>query len=148
MNGCPSCVTTGSIGRMRLPHMRKPSTILTPTLLACLTVPPSGRYTRTVRGSLMDALVLFCMRHTLKSRCPWVDGCVSLPLQCMPIRRQSTVHPAAGCALTCSSQVKVAAWLQSSEDMDRCSKGEQPQLSRDLQLSWDSALCDVLMYYS
>ncbi|XP_056901241.1 oxysterol-binding protein-related protein 3 isoform X2 [Takifugu flavidus] len=42
--------------------------------------------------------------------------------KCMSIRRQSTVHTTAASPLTCSSQGKVAAWLHSSEDMDRCSK--------------------------
>ncbi|XP_035529161.1 oxysterol-binding protein-related protein 3 isoform X2 [Morone saxatilis] len=39
--------------------------------------------------------------------------------KCMSIRRQSTVHSAA--AFPFSSQAKVAAWLQSSDDMDKCS---------------------------
>ncbi|CAN9514303.1 unnamed protein product [Ophioblennius macclurei] len=39
--------------------------------------------------------------------------------QCIPIRRQSTVPSAAAFPL---SQAKVAAWLQSSDDMDKCSK--------------------------
>ncbi|XP_054637886.1 oxysterol-binding protein-related protein 3 isoform X1 [Dunckerocampus dactyliophorus] len=38
--------------------------------------------------------------------------------KCVPIRRQSTVHSAFGC----NGQAKVAAWLQSSDDMDKCSK--------------------------
>lgn len=42
----------------------------------------------------------------------------------MPIRRQSTVPSASALTLSCNSQAKVAAWLQSSEDMDKCSKGE------------------------
>ncbi|XP_059195848.1 oxysterol-binding protein-related protein 3 [Centropristis striata] len=42
--------------------------------------------------------------------------------KCMSIRRQSTVHSAAAFPLSCNSQAKVAAWLQSSDDMDRCSK--------------------------
>ncbi|XP_047455838.1 oxysterol-binding protein-related protein 3 isoform X3 [Mugil cephalus] len=42
--------------------------------------------------------------------------------KCMPIRRQSTVHAAGVFPLNSSSQVKVAAWLQSSDDMDKCSK--------------------------
>uniref|UniRef100_A0A3Q3VTR0 Oxysterol-binding protein n=1 Tax=Mola mola TaxID=94237 RepID=A0A3Q3VTR0_MOLML len=36
--------------------------------------------------------------------------------------RKSTVHSAAAFPLSCNSQTKVAAWLQSSEDMDKCSK--------------------------
>ncbi|XP_007570014.1 oxysterol-binding protein-related protein 3 isoform X1 [Poecilia formosa] len=40
----------------------------------------------------------------------------------MSIRRQSSVLPASGFPLSSSSQVKVAAWLQSSDDMDKCSK--------------------------
>lgn len=42
----------------------------------------------------------------------------------MPIRRQPTVPSAAALTLSCNSQAKVAAWLQSSDDMDKCSKGE------------------------
>lgn len=59
-----------------------------------------------------------------KADCYWGDLWVSLLLQCMSIRRQSTVHSAAAFPLSCNSQAKVAAWLQSSEDMDKCSKGE------------------------
>ncbi|KAM4580761.1 oxysterol-binding protein-related protein 3 isoform 2-T3 [Odontesthes bonariensis] len=42
--------------------------------------------------------------------------------RCMSKRRQSTVHSAGAFPLSSSSQAKVAAWLQSSDDMDRCSK--------------------------
>ncbi|XP_073340667.1 oxysterol-binding protein-related protein 3 [Pagrus major] len=42
--------------------------------------------------------------------------------KCMSIRRQSTVHSAASFPLSFNSQAKVAAWLQSSDDMDKCSK--------------------------
>uniref|UniRef100_UPI0037E829FE oxysterol-binding protein-related protein 3 n=1 Tax=Semicossyphus pulcher TaxID=241346 RepID=UPI0037E829FE len=42
--------------------------------------------------------------------------------KCMPIRRQSTVPSAGAFPLGCNSQAKVAAWLQSSNDMDKCSK--------------------------
>ncbi|XP_026227596.1 oxysterol-binding protein-related protein 3 isoform X1 [Anabas testudineus] len=42
--------------------------------------------------------------------------------KCMPIRRQSTVHSVGAFPLICNSQAKVTAWLQSSDDMDRCSK--------------------------
>ncbi|KAM6935356.1 oxysterol-binding protein-related protein 3 isoform 5-T5 [Lycodopsis pacificus] len=42
--------------------------------------------------------------------------------KCMSIRRQSMVHSAADFPLSCNSQAKVAAWLQSSDDMDKCSK--------------------------
>ncbi|XP_044063383.1 oxysterol-binding protein-related protein 3 isoform X5 [Siniperca chuatsi] len=42
--------------------------------------------------------------------------------KCMSIRRQSTVHSAAAFPLSCNSQAKVAAWLQSSDDMGKCSK--------------------------
>lgn len=86
----------------------------------------------------MDTVFLFYVRH----------GCVSLPLQCISLRRESTVHTAAASPQTGSTQDKVAAWLHSSEDMDRCSKGESLELPHDLQLSRDSALCDTLMYYS
>ncbi|XP_038125348.1 oxysterol-binding protein-related protein 3 isoform X1 [Cyprinodon tularosa] len=42
--------------------------------------------------------------------------------RCLSIRRQSSVHPAVGFPLSANSQAKVAAWLQSSDDMDKCSK--------------------------
>ncbi|XP_034084222.1 oxysterol-binding protein-related protein 3 isoform X3 [Gymnodraco acuticeps] len=42
--------------------------------------------------------------------------------KCMSMRRQSTVHSAGAFPLNCSSQAKVTAWLQSSDDMDKCSK--------------------------
>ncbi|XP_078027910.1 oxysterol-binding protein-related protein 3 isoform X2 [Epinephelus lanceolatus] len=42
--------------------------------------------------------------------------------KCMSIRRQSTVHSAGAFPFNCNSQAKVAAWLQSSDDMDKCSK--------------------------
>ncbi|KAM9724506.1 oxysterol-binding protein-related protein 3 isoform 3-T3 [Menidia menidia] len=42
--------------------------------------------------------------------------------RCMSIRRQSTAHAAGAFPLGSSSQAKVAAWLQSSDDMDKCSK--------------------------
>ncbi|XP_070767360.1 oxysterol-binding protein-related protein 3 isoform X4 [Enoplosus armatus] len=42
--------------------------------------------------------------------------------KCMSLRRQSTVHSAAAFPLSCNSQAKVAAWLQSSDDMGKCSK--------------------------
>uniref|UniRef100_A0A8C9XIY3 Oxysterol-binding protein n=1 Tax=Sander lucioperca TaxID=283035 RepID=A0A8C9XIY3_SANLU len=44
------------------------------------------------------------------------------PSMCMSIRRQSTVHSAGAFPVSCNSQAKVAAWLQSSDDMDKCSK--------------------------
>ncbi|XP_060906790.1 oxysterol-binding protein-related protein 3 isoform X1 [Labrus mixtus] len=42
--------------------------------------------------------------------------------KCISVRRQSTVPSAGAVALSCSSQAKVTAWLQSSNDMDKCSK--------------------------
>lgn len=42
--------------------------------------------------------------------------------KCMSLRRQSTVHSPGVFSVGCSSQAKVAAWLQSSDDMDKCSK--------------------------
>lgn len=51
------------------------------------------------------------------------------------------MHAAAAFPLTCSSQVKVATWLQSSEDMDRCSKGERPELSRDFCSVCEAYFC-------
>ena len=64
-----------------------------------------------------------------KADCYWTDLWVCLLLQCLSIRRQSTVHSAAAFPLGCTSQAKVAAWLQSSDDMDKCSKGETTALS-------------------
>ncbi|XP_019741940.1 oxysterol-binding protein-related protein 3 isoform X5 [Hippocampus comes] len=47
----------------------------------------------------------------------------STPLRkCGSIRRQSTVHSAGAFPFSYSSQAKVTAWLQSSDDMDKCSK--------------------------
>uniref|UniRef100_A0A671UX30 Oxysterol-binding protein n=1 Tax=Sparus aurata TaxID=8175 RepID=A0A671UX30_SPAAU len=40
------------------------------------------------------------------------------------VNPQSTAHSAASFPVSCNSQAKVAAWLQSSDDMDKCSKGE------------------------
>uniref|UniRef100_A0AAX7T6D0 Oxysterol-binding protein n=1 Tax=Astatotilapia calliptera TaxID=8154 RepID=A0AAX7T6D0_ASTCA len=42
--------------------------------------------------------------------------------KCLSIRRQSTVHHAAAFPLNSNSQAKVAAWLQSSDEMDKCFK--------------------------
>ncbi|XP_026149904.1 oxysterol-binding protein-related protein 3 isoform X2 [Mastacembelus armatus] len=42
--------------------------------------------------------------------------------KCVPIRRQSTVHSVGAFPLNNNSQAKVTAWLQSSDDMDKCSK--------------------------
>ncbi|KAM9783055.1 oxysterol-binding protein-related protein 3 [Neosynchiropus ocellatus] len=42
--------------------------------------------------------------------------------KCMSVRRQSSVHSSGVFAAGCTSQAKVAAWLQSSDDMDKCSK--------------------------
>lgn len=42
--------------------------------------------------------------------------------KCMSLRRQSTVHSPGAFSAGCNSQAKVAAWLQSSDDMDKCSK--------------------------
>lgn len=160
MNGCLSCVTIGCIGRMRLPcaPTRSPSTIPTTpplTLLTWLRAPRSERYICTVylQHTLCSLLKVevhpFCcsvlsvvcplMKITIlsatfitKADCYWTDLWLSLLLQCMPIRRQSTVHSAAAFPLSCNSQAKVAAWLQSSEDMDKCSKGQATELSCDL----------------
>ncbi|KAM6967954.1 oxysterol-binding protein-related protein 3 isoform 2-T2 [Aplochiton taeniatus] len=38
------------------------------------------------------------------------------------LARQSPVHPSGTFPVTCNSQAKVAAWLQSSDDMDKCSE--------------------------
>ncbi|XP_072316737.1 oxysterol-binding protein-related protein 3 isoform X3 [Eucyclogobius newberryi] len=42
--------------------------------------------------------------------------------KCMSLRRQSTVNSPGAFAVGCNSQAKVAAWLQSSDDLDKCSK--------------------------
>uniref|UniRef100_A0AAV2MD89 Oxysterol-binding protein n=1 Tax=Knipowitschia caucasica TaxID=637954 RepID=A0AAV2MD89_KNICA len=42
--------------------------------------------------------------------------------KCLSLRRQSSVHSPGAFPLGCTSQAKVAAWLQSSDDMDKCSK--------------------------
>uniref|UniRef100_A0A6Q2XQW1 Oxysterol-binding protein n=1 Tax=Esox lucius TaxID=8010 RepID=A0A6Q2XQW1_ESOLU len=39
------------------------------------------------------------------------------------LARQASVSAAGSFPVTCTSQAKVAAWLQSSDDMDKCSKG-------------------------
>uniref|UniRef100_A0AAZ3R4V2 Oxysterol-binding protein n=1 Tax=Oncorhynchus tshawytscha TaxID=74940 RepID=A0AAZ3R4V2_ONCTS len=39
------------------------------------------------------------------------------------LARQASVHAAGSFPVTCTSQSKVAAWLQSSDDMNKCSKG-------------------------
>ncbi|XP_077577517.1 oxysterol-binding protein-related protein 3 isoform X1 [Stigmatopora nigra] len=47
----------------------------------------------------------------------------SAPIRkCAPLRRQSTVHSGGVFSFSCNSQAKVTAWLQSSDDMDKCSK--------------------------
>uniref|UniRef100_H3C3D6 Oxysterol-binding protein-related protein 3 n=1 Tax=Tetraodon nigroviridis TaxID=99883 RepID=H3C3D6_TETNG len=64
--------------------------------------------------------------HYPHYRCPnspsMSDNASIRKVQTCSTKRQSTVHAAAAFPLTSSSQVKVAAWLQSSEDMDRCFK--------------------------
>ncbi|XP_034466081.1 oxysterol-binding protein-related protein 3 isoform X3 [Hippoglossus hippoglossus] len=42
--------------------------------------------------------------------------------KCMSIQRQSTVHSVGAFPVSCNSQAKVTAWLQSSDDMDKCSQ--------------------------
>ena len=64
-----------------------------------------------------------------EAHCYWTDLWFCCPLQCMSMRRQSTVHSAGAFPLNCNSQAKVAAWLQSSDDMDKCSKGEAVELT-------------------
>lgn len=59
-----------------------------------------------------------------KAKYYWTDIWVCVTLQCPSIRRQSSGHAAGTFAVSCNSQAKVAAWLQSSDDMDKCSKGE------------------------
>lgn len=55
----------------------------------------------------------------------------------MSIRRQSTVHSVGAFPLGCNSQAKVTAWLQSSEDLDKCSKGETVDRRPDYWTSSD-----------
>ncbi|XP_061674880.1 oxysterol-binding protein-related protein 3 isoform X2 [Syngnathoides biaculeatus] len=42
--------------------------------------------------------------------------------KCGPTRRQSAAHSAGGFPFGCNSQAKVAAWLRSSDDMEKCSE--------------------------
>ncbi|XP_018596228.1 oxysterol-binding protein-related protein 3 isoform X1 [Scleropages formosus] len=42
--------------------------------------------------------------------------------KCSTLTRQSSVHPPGSFPVTFTSQAKVAAWLQSSDDMDKCTK--------------------------
>ncbi|KAG7475393.1 hypothetical protein JOB18_030628 [Solea senegalensis] len=42
--------------------------------------------------------------------------------KCVSVRRQSSAHSVGVFPLSCNSQAKVTAWLQSSDDMDKCSK--------------------------
>ncbi|XP_055083814.1 oxysterol-binding protein-related protein 3 isoform X3 [Periophthalmus magnuspinnatus] len=42
--------------------------------------------------------------------------------RCLSIRRQSSVHSPGAFPVGCNSQAKVTAWLQSSDDMAKCSK--------------------------
>ncbi|MFT7805375.1 oxysterol-binding protein-related protein 3 [Arapaima gigas] len=42
--------------------------------------------------------------------------------RCSTLTRQSSIHPPGSVPGTFSSQAKVAAWLQSSDDMDKCAK--------------------------
>uniref|UniRef100_A0A3P9KZM2 Oxysterol-binding protein n=1 Tax=Oryzias latipes TaxID=8090 RepID=A0A3P9KZM2_ORYLA len=57
----------------------------------------------------------FCFPHYPSPNSPTVADRMS-------VRRQSTVHPAGAFPLGSNSQAKVVAWLQSSEEMDKCSK--------------------------
>uniref|UniRef100_A0AAZ3QSH3 Oxysterol-binding protein n=1 Tax=Oncorhynchus tshawytscha TaxID=74940 RepID=A0AAZ3QSH3_ONCTS len=45
------------------------------------------------------------------------------PVWHVSLARQASVHAAGSFPVTCTSQSKVAAWLQSSDDMNKCSKG-------------------------
>lgn len=183
MNGCPSCVTIGSIGKMRLPCTlpRSPSTIpttLPPTPQTLRRVPLSERYTCaqrstlllkttwSIRNVLMHSTLLLLMNIIIsftiftevdvpllkncmkEANCYWTDLWVCLLLQCMSIRRQSTVPSAGAFPLNCTSQAKVAAWLQSSDDMDKCSKGETVETAVPRGLWSFSTLTRILMHFS
>lgn len=63
----------------------------------------------------------FCYPHYPSPNSPSIAESASIR-KCMSIRRQSTVHSAGALPFNCNSQAKVAAWLQSSDDMDKCSK--------------------------
>ncbi|KAG9345175.1 hypothetical protein JZ751_009718 [Albula glossodonta] len=43
-----------------------------------------------------------------------------------PLTKQSSIHTPGNFPMTFNNQTKVAAWLQSSDDMDKCSKGTAP----------------------
>uniref|UniRef100_A0A8C9XNV7 Oxysterol-binding protein n=1 Tax=Sander lucioperca TaxID=283035 RepID=A0A8C9XNV7_SANLU len=59
---------------------------------------------------------------------------------------QSTVHSAGAFPVSCNSQAKVAAWLQSSDDMDKCSKGEAVELTLIICQSF-STLSSILKHF-
>lgn len=88
--------------------------------------------------------LILCATY-IKKHCHCVNRHLSLLLQPMLARRQSSMHAEAAFPVTCSSQVRVAAWLQSSEDMDRCSQGEGPDLWHHWRLSCDSLPLILLM---
>ncbi|XP_011483476.1 oxysterol-binding protein-related protein 3 [Oryzias latipes] len=63
----------------------------------------------------------FCFPHYPSPNSPTLAD-AALIRRRMSVRRQSTVHPAGAFPLGSNSQAKVVAWLQSSEEMDKCSK--------------------------
>nr|XP_020468458.1 oxysterol-binding protein-related protein 3 isoform X1 [Monopterus albus] len=58
----------------------------------------------------------FCYPHYPPPSSPSIAESASIR-KCMSLRRQSTIH-----SLNCNNQAKVTAWLQSSDDLDKCSK--------------------------
>ncbi|XP_024124072.1 oxysterol-binding protein-related protein 3 [Oryzias melastigma] len=63
----------------------------------------------------------FCFPHYPSPNSPSVVD-AALIRRRMSVRRPSTVHPAGAFPLGPNSQAKVVAWLQSSDEMDKCSK--------------------------
>lgn len=87
----------------------------------CLSAYGYGCFISNIYWSQSPSTEVWC---EIKANCYWSDLWEGLPLQCMSIQRQSTVHAVGAFPLSCNSQAKVTAWLQSSDDMDKCSKGE------------------------
>lgn len=97
---------------------------------------PSTNSTNTAESaSIRKVFIQFCYQVSsrltlsfqeviMKSKLLLVWPLNLFSMQCMSLRRQSTVHSPGAFSAGCNSQAKVAAWLQSSDDMDKCSKGE------------------------
>uniref|UniRef100_A0A8C5GMX3 Oxysterol-binding protein n=1 Tax=Gouania willdenowi TaxID=441366 RepID=A0A8C5GMX3_GOUWI len=64
----------------------------------------------------------FYYPHYPSPNSPTTEYRMCFLLQCISIRRQSSVHSGGVFPSTSNSQARVAAWLHSSDEMDRCSK--------------------------